>query len=141
MNYPNQYKKILELLKNGKEAVLVENLLPYFDSIKKEIDDNREFAQCSEEGDADVNRMNYEEAREVVSQSVKNIGFWEKGDEVYDSIDDCADLLMDLDEVQQLEELQPVSDVWWQYIFYYDHHFGEHIRNLEKQVEWFKEKE
>lgn len=133
--YPREYKSLLTVLRNGPKRT-IPDLVSMFPAIRAEIEANRNRADVIDENDPDGLRMEYSRAREIVTYTVDHQGFIEIDGEMYDSIDDCADILMDLDETEQLEGLKCEADVWWQYIFGYDSHYGEHMKNLELQSGW-----
>ena len=133
--YPQEYKALLSVLTNGPKRS-IPDLAAMFPLIKAEIENNRNRAEVIEENDPDGLRIEYIEARKMVSETVDHQGFIEIDGVMYDSIDDCADILMDLDETRKLEEIQSEAAVWWHYIFGYDSHYREHMKNLEDQATW-----
>jgi hypothetical protein len=135
MTYPTKYKPLLKALREGP-PISLSDLVDLFAPVRNEIEANRDLGGVTQEEDPKSIRLNYRAARELVSTTVIHHGFVEVGDEVHDSIDDCADLLMDLDELDKLETLQPKEDVWWTYVFNYDYHFGNHMNNIEIQSQW-----
>jgi hypothetical protein len=134
--YPYQYKKILNILKNEQSFDLV-RLVELFKYIDIEIDDKDycDIEITKIEVDVEVARMDYNEARNIVSKSIIHYGFIEIDDDIYDSIDDCADILIDLDEIEKLASCNSPNDVWWMYIWSYRNHVKDHMVNIEKQVE------
>lgn len=141
MCYPQLYKTLLEALRNteSSSSVSIQNLVLLFPEIRKEVEANRHLAEVQNE-DTDVESMDYEDVRGIIEKTILHHGYIEIENEVYDSVDDCADILIDLDEIEKLEKVAGAKDVWWQYIFSYDHHFGEHMKNLEKQAETLNSK-
>lgn len=135
MTYPAKYKSLLHALRSSPPSSLAE-LTRLFGDVRSEIEANRDLGDVTQTEAPDDIRLEYKMAREIVSKTVTHPGFLEIDDEVYDSIDDCADLFMDLDFIEKLEALQPVPDVWWTYVFCYDTHFGDHMKNLEIQTRW-----
>lgn len=135
--YPSQYKLLLKALREGDQIPLKE-LVNFFAAIRQEIEANRDKAHIITDEDPDISRLNYNLAREIVAQSIEHPGFIQIGYEIYDSIDDCADLLKDLDEVDRLSQYQNPGDVWWQYIFSYDSHFNDHMIALEEQYQYLQ---
>lgn len=133
--HPQEYKHLLKALRHGPKCTIPE-LIAFFPAIRNEIEANRSRADVIEENDPDGLRMDYANAREIVSMTVDHQGFIEIDGDMHDSIDDCADILMDLDEIEKLEHLQSEADVWWHYMFGYDTHYGEHMKNLEQQSRW-----
>lgn len=133
--YPQEYKHLLKALRHGPKRTILE-LIALFPSIRAEIEANRSRADVIDEDDPDGLRMDYAEARQIVSETVDHQGFIEIDGDMHDSIDDCADILMDLDETEKLEKLQSEADVWWHYAFGFDSHYGEHMDNLELQAVW-----
>ena len=133
--YPQEYKHLLKALRSGPKRTIPE-LIALFPAIRAEIDANRFKADVIEENDPDGSRMDYTSAREFVSETVDHQGYIEIDGDMHDSIDDCADILMDLDEIEKLENFQSEADVWWHYIFGFDSHYGEHMDNLELQAGW-----
>lgn len=133
--YPRAYKPLLNVLRNGPKCSMSDLVLMFAD-IRDEIEGNRERANVIDEDDPEDLRIEYSMAREIVSLTVDHQGFIEIDGEMHDSIDDCADILIDLDETEKLERHQCESDVWWHYIFGYDSHYGEHMENLELQARW-----
>lgn len=133
--YPQKYKALLTALRHGPKRTIPE-MVSMFPAIRAEIEGNRSRADVIDENDPDGLRMEYSKAREIVNETVDHQGFIEIDGEIHDSIDDCADILMDLDETEQLESCQCEADVWWHYISFYDSHYGEHMSNLELQSGW-----
>lgn len=133
--YPQAYKALLSVLRNGPKKS-IPDIVAMFPAIKAEIDNNRHQADVIEENDPEGLRLEYREARNVVTETVDHQGFIEIDGVMHDSIDDCADILMDLDEIRKLEDIQGEEDVWWHYVFGYDSHYGEHMKNLEDQAMW-----
>ena len=133
--YPREYKSLLTVLRHGPKCTIPE-LISFFPAIRKEIEANRNRADVIEENDPEGLRLEYSSAREIVSETVDHQGFIEIDGDMHDSIDDCADILMDLDETEKLEGYQDEADVWWHYIFGFDSHYGAHMKNLELQAEW-----
>ena len=135
MNYPVKYKELLKALKNEK-LLSLKKLCQLFDAVRNEIEENRGLGDVTQTDDPEGIRMEYSAARKLVSETVDHQGFLEINGEMHDSVDDCADLLMDLDEIEKLEAFQPAQDVWWAYVFKYDSHFGDHMKNIEVQARW-----
>ena len=133
--YPQKYKALLNVLRHGPKCTIPE-LTSMFPAIRAEIEENRGRADVVDESNPDGLRLKYARAREIVSQTIDHQGFIKIDDVMHDSIDDCADILMDFDETEKLENCQCEADVWWHYVFGYDSHYGEHMNNLELQSRW-----
>ena len=135
MAYPAKYKPLLNALRSSPPSSLAE-LTKLFVDVRSEIEANRDRGDVTQTEDLEDIPLEYKMAREIVSKTVTHAGFLEIDDEIYDSVDDCADLLIDLDFIEKLESLQPVPDVWWTYMFSYDSHYGDHMKSLEIQARW-----
>ena len=109
--YPSKYKPLLKALREGNQISFRE-IINYFLAIREEIETNRYRAGITTNDETDVVRLDYNLAREIVAKSVEHHGFIEIGDDLHDSIDDCADVLIELDEVERLAQVQASADVW-----------------------------
>ena len=134
---PVKYKTLLNALRNGANQSLAD-IVALFPNIREEIESNRSNPYSSTGTGSDPPRLEYEEAREIVADTVDHVGFIEVNGDMHDSIDDCADILIDLDEIEKLQSIAPSADVWWKYILHYDFHFVDHMKNHEDQVRFLE---
>lgn len=136
--YPTQYKPLLRVLRETP-ATPIPELIRLFPPIREDVQAHRDRTAVTVD-DLDITPIEYDRARQIVARTVDHPGYIETNDTVYDSIDDCADLLIDLAEIEQFETRVPAPDVWHAYISCVDSHLHWHMRDLEIQAKWITER-